>query len=130
MVNIHARRKPKEAPKNPEVAIWPGEADSLRPDSKYPSYVRDGIQRSKRDRKFMRAILGPHCTRTILAEQDVLRTLPLYSFLPRGEVLYERNRVLRSRMSVPKREACSNTVNEKALRGSNVTSPLCRTSRY
>jgi hypothetical protein len=29
MVNIHARRKPKEAPKNPEVAIWPGEADSL-----------------------------------------------------------------------------------------------------
>src|SRR6201993_1827472 len=86
MVNIHARRKPKEAPKNPEVATWPGEADSLRPDSKYPSYVRAGIQRSKRDRKFMRAILGLHCTCTIVAEQYALRTLPLYSFLPRGDL--------------------------------------------
>ena len=34
----------------------------------------------------MRAILGLHCTRTIVAEQDALRTLPLYSFLPRGDL--------------------------------------------
>src|SRR5215469_5093270 len=50
-VNIVARRNPKIAPKKPKVAICPGEAECQPPDSKTPSYVRAGIQRSKRNRK-------------------------------------------------------------------------------
>lgn len=51
IVNILASRNPEPAPKKPKVATCPNELRSLAPESKTPSYVRAGIQRSERSRK-------------------------------------------------------------------------------
>jgi len=46
-----SEKKSQTSPQKPKVVICPSEAKSLPPDSKTPSYVRAGIQRSRRNLK-------------------------------------------------------------------------------